>query len=86
MQENADRKLQTDLVTYGVDKFKISLPDTFLKRWLKVTNDNKLTDEQIAEQYDDFAKNLKWTLIENRIMKDNSIEIQSQKRNWSKIP
>jgi trigger factor len=78
MQENADRKLQTDLVAYGVDKFKINLPDEFLKRWLKVSNENKLSDEQIAEQYDDFAKNLKWTLMENRIMKDNAIEIQSQ--------
>jgi trigger factor len=78
MQENADRKLQTDLVAYGVDKFKISLPDEFLKRWLKLSNENKLSDQQIAEQYDDFAKNLKWTLMENRIMKDNAIEIQSQ--------
>ena len=78
MQENADRKLQTDLVAYGVDKFKINLPDEFLKRWLKLSNENKLSDQQIAEQYDDFAKNLKWTLMENRIMKDNAIEIQSQ--------
>ena len=26
--------------------------------------------------YDDFAKNLKWTLLENKIIKDNKIEIK----------
>jgi trigger factor len=30
----------------------------------------------LAEGYDDFAKNLKWTLIENKIIKDNNIEIK----------
>ncbi len=78
MQDNADRKLQADIVTYGLDKFNFELPNEFLKRWLKVTNEEKLSAEQIAEQYDDFAKNLKWTLIENRIMKDNAIELKSE--------
>lgn len=78
MQENADRKLQMDLVNYGTEKFKLKLPDEFLKRWLKTANENKVTDEQIAEQYDDFAKNLKWTLIEAKVAKDNNIETKPE--------
>ncbi len=54
---------------------KIELPDEFLRKWLKATNE-KLTDEELAEGYDDFAKNLKWTLIENKLIKDNNIEIK----------
>ena len=54
---------KNDVVLYLVEKIKLDLPDEFLKRWLKVSNENKLSDEQIAEQYDDFAKNLKWTLM-----------------------
>ena len=76
MQDNADRKLQSDIYEYGVSKFSMNLPDEFLKRWLKVTNEDKLSDEQIAEQYDEFAKNLRWSLIVNKIVKDNNIEIK----------
>jgi trigger factor len=78
MQDNADRKLQSDIYEYGVSKFSMNLPDEFLKRWLKATNEDKLSDEQIAEQYDEFAKNLRWSLIVNKIVKDNNIEIKPE--------
>src|SRR5690606_11904467 len=73
--QNADQKLQNDLYTLGMDRVKADFPDEFLKRWLKATNE-KLTDEEIQEGYDDFAKNLRWTLIENKIINDNELEIK----------
>jgi len=73
--QNADQKLQNDLYTLGMDRVKAEFPDEFLKRWLKATNE-KLSDEEIAEGYDDFVKNLKWTLIENKIITDNELEIK----------
>ncbi len=78
MQDNADRKLQSDIYEYGVEKFGMNLPDEFLKKWLKATNEGKLSDEQIAEQYDEFAKNLRWSLIVNKIVKDNNIEVKPE--------
>jgi trigger factor len=75
MQQDSERKLQDDIYKYGLDKVQFELPDEFLKRWLKATNE-KLTPEELAGGYDDFAKNLKWTLIENKIIKDNKIEIK----------
>ena len=74
-KQDADRKLQNDMYTKLTDSVKIDLPDEFLRKWLKATNE-KLTDEELAEGYDDFAKNLKWTLIENKLIKDNNIEIK----------
>jgi len=73
--QNADQKLQNDLFTLGMGRVEAAFPDEFLKRWLKATNE-KLTDEEIQEGYDDFAKNLKWTLIENKIIADNNLEIK----------
>ncbi|WP_316794169.1 trigger factor [Pedobacter frigoris] len=73
--QDADRKLQNDMYTKLIDSVKIELPDEFLRKWLKATNE-KLTDAELAEGYDDFAKNLKWTLIENKLIKDNNIEIK----------
>ncbi|MBC8987918.1 trigger factor [Pedobacter sp. N36a] len=74
-QQDADRKLQNDIYTKLTESVKMELPDEFLRKWLKATNE-KLTDAELAEGYDDFAKNLKWTLIENKLIKDNSIEIK----------
>jgi trigger factor len=75
MVQNADQKLQADMLNFGLDKVKMTLPDEFLKRWLKATNE-KLSDEELAQGYDDFARNLRWTLIENKIIKDNKLEIK----------
>ncbi|TKC65497.1 trigger factor [Pedobacter hiemivivus] len=74
-KQDADRKLQNDIYTKLIESVNIELPDAFLRKWLKATNE-KLTEEELAEGYDDFAKNLKWTLIENKLIKDNSIEIK----------
>ena len=52
-----------------------NLPDDFLKRWLKATNE-KLSAEELEGGYNDFAQNLKWTLIENKIIAGNNIEIK----------
>ncbi|WP_285008855.1 trigger factor [Pedobacter faecalis] len=73
--QDADRKLQNDMYNQLMESVNIELPDAFLRKWLKATNE-KLTDEELEEGYNDFAKNLKWTLIENKIIKDNEIEIK----------
>jgi trigger factor len=73
--QDADRKLQNDLYNYTLDKVTFDLPDDFLKRWLKATNES-LTEEELEKDYDSFAKNLKWTLIENKIIKENKLEIK----------
>jgi len=73
--QNADQRLQNDLYNLGMEKVNVVFPDEFLKRWLKATNE-KLTDEELAEGYEDFVKNLKWTLIENKIITENKLEIK----------
>lgn len=75
MAQDADKKLAGDLYKYGVSKLDLQLPDEFLKRWLKATN-KEVTDEELANGYEDFATNLKWTLVENKIIKENKIEIK----------
>ena len=75
MQQDAERKLQNDIYNYSIEKVQFELPDEFLKRWLKATNE-KLSSEELEGGYADFAKNLKWTLIENKIITENKIEIK----------
>jgi len=75
MNQDSERKLQNDIYKYSIDKVQFELPDEFLKRWLRATNE-KLTEDELQGGYKDFAQNLKWTLIENKILKDNNIEIK----------
>ncbi|GAA4339367.1 trigger factor [Mucilaginibacter gynuensis] len=75
MAQDADRKLQDEIYNFATGKVNFELPDEFLKRWLKTTNE-KLSDEELTEGYAEFSKNLKWTLIGNKIVKENNIELK----------
>ena len=75
MLQDADKKLAADLYKYGSEKAVMSLPDDFLKRWLKFSN-KEITSDELEKGYDDFAKNLRWTLVENKIVKDQKLEIK----------
>jgi len=39
------------------------------------TNKENVTEEQIEKEYSVYADSLKWQLIENKILKDNNIEV-----------
>ncbi len=73
-KQDAEQKLQSDIYTHYLAQTKMLLPDAFLRKWLKATNE-KLNDEELEAGYEDFAKNLKWTLFENKTLKDNDIKI-----------
>ncbi len=74
LKQNARQRLQNDLYLYGMESVQADFPDEFLKRWLKVTNEN-LTNEELEQGYDDFRKQLKWTLLENKIIEQNKLEV-----------
>src|SRR5690606_30770916 len=75
LKQNAQQRLQNDLYLYGMDNVNVDFPDEFRKRWLKVTNE-KLTEEELEQGYDDFVKQLKWTLLENKITEQNKLEVE----------
>jgi trigger factor len=56
----------------------ISFPEAFLKRWIKTQGDNKepKTDEQVEQEFPNFLNQLKWTLITEKIVGDNQIQVQ----------
>ncbi|UXX81264.1 trigger factor [Reichenbachiella carrageenanivorans] len=61
-----------------IDKTKMELPDTFLKKWLELSNKNQLTKEQIDKDYPLYANDLKWSLIKNKISKDSEIKTEHE--------
>ena len=74
----SDNKLKNDVILHLIDKVNLELPDTFLKKWLVQTNENGLTAEQVEAEYDQYSRSLKWQLIENKIIKDNKLEVKHE--------
>jgi trigger factor len=79
IQENYKREaeflLQDDIVKTLQEAITIELPDEFLKRWLLDTQDGKFTAEEIEKDYDKFAKDLRWTLIKNKVAENADIKV-----------
>ena len=74
----SDRKLKNDIVLHLINKLNLKLPDEFLKKWLLQTNDKNLTSEQIEAEYTQYSKSLRWQLIENKIIKENNLEVTNE--------
>ena len=71
----SDKLFLSKAVDTLIEKVKIELPDTFMKRWIFQNNEGKLTMEQIEVQYDSYANSLKWQLLQNKIIKDKDIQV-----------
>jgi trigger factor len=74
----AEQKFGYDLLEQMLDQTEIALPDDFLKRWIKHSNEKPVSDEQIAEEFDAFARSLRYQLIVNKISKDNDIKVSQE--------
>lgn len=77
LTEDSDKFLKKEVADSLMDKLKLQLPDAFLKRWLLETNKEKLTAEKVEEEYDEYAKSLRWQLIENKIIENNGIKVSA---------
>jgi trigger factor len=45
----------------------VELPEAFLKRWLLISNEGKITPDDIDRQYPAFADNLRWTMLRDKM-------------------
>jgi trigger factor len=72
--KSADEKLKSDIVELLISGSNISLPDDFLKRWIRSSNEKPITDEDLEQEYPAFARNLRWSLISNKIGRDNDLQ------------
>ncbi len=69
--------LQRDIKDYYIENTSFEMPDDFLKRWLLATNE-KLTEEELEKDYEQFAKEIKWDLIRNKVAKELEVQVEPQ--------
>lgn len=71
----SQNQLHDQLYHYLVDETKMEFPETFLKRWLQTGGEQQKTAEQAETEFPAFSNQLKWTLISDRLVTDNKLEV-----------
>ena len=74
---DSDRMLTRSVYDDLLEKTEVTLPDEFLKRWIQMSNETEITMEQIEADYENYAKGLKWQLIQSAIFKANDIKLEN---------
>lgn len=75
---DSERKFYNEVVEYLMNKINFNLPTEFLKRWIVAANDKPVSFEQVDAEFDNYSKGLKWQLIENKIIKENDLQVTNE--------
>lgn len=76
--KQADNKMFNKVYETLIAETKLDLPDAFLKRWIRLTNEKPITAEQVEAEYPAFRNNLTWSLIVKKIKNEGKIEITEE--------
>ncbi|RQP14975.1 MAG: trigger factor [Chryseobacterium sp.] len=74
-QQNADVHFVNKVLEQIVEKQEVALPADFLVKWLLFSNQNIQSEEQARQILENEQSQLKYQIIEGRLMSDNGIEI-----------
>jgi len=76
-QQQAKNLMERNIFDELKSQANYPLPDVFLKRYLKDTNEN-VSEEDIENEFPAFAENLNWSLQKAKLVKDFEIEVAEQ--------
>ncbi|MGP1500551.1 MAG: trigger factor [Bergeyella cardium] len=74
-QQNADVYFVNKVLEQINEKEEVQLPETFLVKWLVFSNQNITSEEQAKEILEAEKKQIKYQIIEGKLMSDNDIKI-----------
>jgi trigger factor len=77
----ARNQIQDQAYHQLLDHTEIKFPEIFLKKWIKTQGEagenrqQPKTDEEVEKEFPGFLNQLKWTLISDKIVSDNAIQV-----------
>ncbi len=76
--QESEYRFMLDAREYFLNKLNIPVPEAFMKRWLHVVNEGKVTMEEIEKEFDLFLKDFRWQMIRGAILKDNNLTVTKE--------
>jgi len=73
--QQSDQKLLNDVVEDLIENTKFDLPKEFLQRWIQVSGDKPLTEEEAAAEYERSEKGLRYQLIEGKLRAEHNLQV-----------
>jgi trigger factor len=78
-QWDAQSRIQLhDQIYHYLLETPIEFPDEFLKKWLQRGGEKEKSPEQVEEEFPVFRNQLKWTLISDKLIKENKLEVTQE--------
>jgi trigger factor len=78
LEQQADQQLLNAVTESLIENTKFDLPSAFLTKWIAVSGEKALTDEEAKAEYERSEKGLRYQLIETKIIKDNNLNLSME--------
>ena len=73
--QQADQQLLNDVTESMLENTKFELPAEFLQKWIKVTGEKELSEDEAKDEYEKSEKGLRFQLIEGKIITENKLQV-----------
>ncbi len=73
--QQSDQKLLNDVVDSLIENTKFDLPKEFLQRWIAMTGEKRLSEEDAKAEYERSEKGLRYQLIEGKLRAENNLQV-----------
>ena len=71
----SNQKLMNDISETIVEKTKFKLPSDFLKKWIRSSGKEPMSEEAAIDEYNKSEKGIRYQLIEGKIISDNNLKM-----------
>jgi len=78
LEQNSDFRFRLDAREMLMKKSNPDLPLSFLKKWLAAVNKEKVSEQQIDEEFPKFENDLKWQLIKDKIIVSHELKVTDE--------
>lgn len=75
-EQQSDQKLLNDVTERLIETTKFDLPTEFLKKWIQLTGEKPLSEDEANDEFERSEKGLRYQLIEGKIIKKYNIELE----------
>ncbi|HML57289.1 MAG TPA: trigger factor [Ferruginibacter sp.] len=74
----SQNQLHDQLYHFLIDNTRMDFPESFLKKWLQTGTEKPKTAEEAERDFPSFSNQLKWSLITDKLIKDNKLEVNAE--------